>query len=171
MALGEVGGVGGELVGDDAFLTSSLVGQAEVFLGRDVAEHGGAVPADHRGTDAAGDMVVARRCRWSRGRGYRTGLRRTIELQIHVLLDHVHGHMAGTFDHHLNIVLPGDLGPVRPAFSTHRVGPHHSRQIRSRTQTITEGEGDIVGLHDFADILEVRVEEAFPCDAPSTTWP
>jgi hypothetical protein len=61
VALGEVGGVGGELVGDDAFLDVVLVGQAEVFLGRDVAEHGGAVPADHGGADAAGDVVVARR--------------------------------------------------------------------------------------------------------------
>ena len=58
--LGEVGGVGGELVGDDAFLDVVLVGQAEVFLGRHVAEHRRAVPADHRGADAAGDVVVAR---------------------------------------------------------------------------------------------------------------
>src|SRR3546814_10089208 len=37
------------------------VGQAQMLLGRDVAEHRGAVPADHRGADAVGDMVVTRR--------------------------------------------------------------------------------------------------------------
>src|SRR3546814_15197434 len=61
VALGEVGGVGGELVGDDADLHIVAVGQAEMLLGRDVAKHRGAVPADLRGADAAGDMVVARR--------------------------------------------------------------------------------------------------------------
>ena len=61
MAFGEVGGVGGDLVGDDAVLHVLLVRQAEVFLGRDVAEHRAAVPADHRGADAAGDVVVAGR--------------------------------------------------------------------------------------------------------------
>ena len=41
--------------------TSFLFGQAEVFLGRDVAEHRAAIPADHRRADAAGDVVVAGR--------------------------------------------------------------------------------------------------------------
>ena len=40
--LGEVGGVGGDLVGDHACLDVFAVGQAEVLLGRDVAEHRGA---------------------------------------------------------------------------------------------------------------------------------
>jgi hypothetical protein len=61
VALGQVGGVGGDLVGDDAFLDVVLVGQAEVFLGGDVAEHRRAVPADLRGADGAGDVVVAGR--------------------------------------------------------------------------------------------------------------
>ena len=59
VAFREVGGVGGEFVGDDTRLDVFLVGQAEVFLGGHVAEHGAAVPADHGGTDAAGDVVVA----------------------------------------------------------------------------------------------------------------
>ena len=61
VALGEVGGVGGELVGDDPDLDVVAVGQAEMLLGRDVAKHRGAEPADHRRADAAGDMVVAGR--------------------------------------------------------------------------------------------------------------
>jgi hypothetical protein len=53
VALGEVGGVGGDLVGDDALLHVVAVGQAEVLLGRDVAEHRRAEAADHRGADGA----------------------------------------------------------------------------------------------------------------------
>src|SRR5690606_38649283 len=59
VTLGQVRGVGGDLVGDDAGLHVILVGQAQVFLGGDVGEHGAAEPADHGGADAAGDVVVA----------------------------------------------------------------------------------------------------------------
>jgi hypothetical protein len=52
VALGEVGGVGGDLVGDHALLDVLAVGQAEVLLGRDVAEHRRADGADHRRADA-----------------------------------------------------------------------------------------------------------------------
>ena len=58
-AQGHVGGVGGDLVGDAALLHVVLLGQAQVFLGRDVAEHARAVIAGGGGADAAGDVVVA----------------------------------------------------------------------------------------------------------------
>ncbi len=61
MALGEVGRVRGDAIGDDARLHVVAVGKAEMLLGRDVAEHGGAEPADHRRADGRGDVVVARR--------------------------------------------------------------------------------------------------------------
>ncbi len=56
---GDVGGVGGDFVGDAALFHVVLFGQAEVFLGGDVAEHGGAVIGGGGGADAAGDVVVA----------------------------------------------------------------------------------------------------------------
>ena len=55
----DVGGVGGDLVGDAPLLDVVLLGQAEVLLGRDVAEHGGAVVGGRGGADAARDVVVA----------------------------------------------------------------------------------------------------------------
>ena len=67
MAFGQVCRVRRDLVGDDAVFHVLLVRQAEVFLGRDVAEHRaangqcGPHPAGHRRTDAAGDAVVAGR--------------------------------------------------------------------------------------------------------------
>jgi len=38
-----------------------LVGQTEMFLGRDVTKHGATEPANHRRADGARDVVVARR--------------------------------------------------------------------------------------------------------------
>jgi hypothetical protein len=60
VTLGEIGGMGGDLVGDDADLDVVTIGQAEMLLRRDVAEHRRAEPADHRCADARGDVVVAR---------------------------------------------------------------------------------------------------------------
>jgi hypothetical protein len=87
-----------------------LVRQAQVLLGRDVAEHGGAVPADHRRADAAGDVVVARRdVGGQRAQRVERRLVAPVQLQVHVLLDELHRHMARAFDHDLHVVLPGDL--------------------------------------------------------------
>src|SRR5438067_936117 len=55
----DVSCVGSDLVRDDAVLDVLLVGQAEVLLRRDVAEHGRAVPADHGRADGGSDVVVA----------------------------------------------------------------------------------------------------------------
>jgi len=59
MSLGQIGGVRGDLVGDDSVLDVVAVGQAEMFLRRHVAEHRRGVPADHRRPDGRGDVVVA----------------------------------------------------------------------------------------------------------------
>ena len=113
MALGEVGSVGGDLVGDDAFTDVVLVRQAEVFLRRDVAKHRGAIPTDHRGADGGRDVVVAR------GDVGREGSERVerrlvapLQLLIHVLLDHVHRHVARAFVHDLHATIPGARGQL-----------------------------------------------------------
>ena len=50
--------MGGELVGDDAYFYIVFIRQSEVFLRRDVAEHGAAIPTNHGGTDAGSDMTM-----------------------------------------------------------------------------------------------------------------
>src|SRR3989442_3389296 len=54
MAFGEIGGVRGDLVGDDAVLHVLLIRQTEMFFRRDVAKHGASVPADPSRADGAG---------------------------------------------------------------------------------------------------------------------
>ena len=78
MAFGEIGGVRGDLVGDDAGLHVVAVGQTQMLLRRDIAEHRGAEPADHRRADRRGDVVVAGRdVGGQRARACRTAPRRT----------------------------------------------------------------------------------------------
>ncbi|MPM54526.1 hypothetical protein SDC9_101304 [bioreactor metagenome] len=162
VALGQIGGVRGELVGDDAFLDVLLVGQAQVLLGRHVAQHRGAVPADGGRADAAGDVVVARRdVGGQRAERVERSFLAVFELQVHVLLDQVHRHVARTFDDGLHVVLPGDLGEFAERFQLAELRFVVGVVDRAGTQAVAEAEGDIVGLHDFADVLEVGVEEAF----------
>jgi hypothetical protein len=69
--------------------------------------------------------------------------------------------MAGAFDHHLHVVLPGDLGQFAEGLQFAELGFVVGVVDRAGAQAVAEREGDVVGLHDFADLLEVRVEEAF----------
>ena len=48
---GNVGSMGGNFVGDYAVFHVFFIRQAEMFFRRDVAQHRGAKPADHRRTD------------------------------------------------------------------------------------------------------------------------
>ena len=139
-----------------------LVRQAQVFLGRDVAQHGAAVPADHGRADAGGDVVVAGRdVGGQRARGIERRLAAVFQLLVHVLLDHVHRHMAGAFDHGLHVVLPGDLGQFAQGFQFAELRRVVGVVDRARAQAVAQAEGHVVGLHDFADVFEMGVEEVF----------
>ena len=61
MAFRQIGRVRRDAIGDDARLHVVAVGQAQMFLRRDVAKHRRAEPADHGRADGRGDVVVAGR--------------------------------------------------------------------------------------------------------------
>ena len=70
--------MGRDLVGDDAGLHVLAIGQPQVLLGRHVAQHGSAVPADHGRADGRRDVVVTRaRCRSPAAPACRTAPRST----------------------------------------------------------------------------------------------
>jgi hypothetical protein len=74
------------------------------------------------------------------------------QLLVHVVLDHVHRHVARAFDHHLHVVLPRDLrqfaerGELRHLRFVVRIG------ARAGPQAVAERERDVVRLHDLADL-------------------
>ena len=108
---GDVGGVGSDLVGDQAVAHILRVGKAEVLLGGHVAEHGCAIPAGHGGTDGAGDVVVTRgNIGDQRTEHIEGGLGALLHLLAHVELDLVHRHVARALHHHLYVVRPGAAG-------------------------------------------------------------
>lgn len=109
--------MGGEFVGDGTFTYVFFVGEAEVFFGSDVAEHGASIPADVGSADAGGDMVVAGGDVGSEGaEGVEGGFVAPVELFFHIFFDHVKGYMAGSFVHDLHVVFPGALGEFALGF-------------------------------------------------------
>ena len=156
----QVGRVRRDPVRDHAILDVIAIGEAEVLLRRDVAEHRRAVPADHRRADRARDVVVARRD-VGRERPERVERRLVAPLELlrHVLLDEVHGNVARPLVHDLHVVLPRD--PVQLALGAQlgELGLVVGVRDRARAQTVAERERDVVLAHDLAELAEVGVEE------------
>jgi hypothetical protein len=72
------------------------------------------------------------------------------QLLVHVLLDHVHRHVAGAFDHGLHVVLPRDLGQLAQRFQLAELRGVVGVGDAAGTQAVAQREGHVVGLHDLA---------------------
>src|SRR3974390_2290736 len=160
VALGEVGGVCRDLVGDHAFLHVVAVGQTEMLFWRHVAEHGGTEPADHGSADRRGYVVVARRDvgrQWPKRIELR--LPAFFKLLLNVYLYLVHRHVAGTFDHHLTALVPRDLGELPQRLQLGELSAAVSVGDRTGTQAVAERERHVILAHNVADLVETLVEE------------
>ena len=117
-----------------------------MLLGRDVAEHRAAEPADHRRADAAGDMVVSRRdIGGERPERVEGRLAAGLQLLGHVDLDLVHGDMARPLDHHLAVVLPGDLGQLAERFEFGELRAVVGVGDAAGAQAVAEAEAHVIG--------------------------
>src|SRR5580704_2155700 len=103
----------GDFVADNARPNILLIRQTKVFFGRNVAEHSGPVPPDLRRSDRAGYVIVAGSDvgdeRTQRVKG---SLETVPQLFVHVLPDTLHRDMTGTFNHHLDVMLPSTFGQL-----------------------------------------------------------
>ena len=121
------------------------IGQAQMLLRRDVAEHRAAEPADHRRADAGRDVVVARRdVRRQRPQRVEWRLVALGQLLFHVDLDLVDRHVAGPLDHHLAALLPGDLGELAQRLQLGELRAIVGVGDRARAQAVTQRERDVV---------------------------
>ncbi len=84
-----------------------------------------------------------------------------LQLNVHVLFDQLHGHMAWTLDHYLHIVLPGNLGQFAQGAKLAQLRLIIGIPNRTGAQAITQREADVVSLHDFANVFEMLIQKAF----------
>ncbi len=160
VTLGQIGGVGGDLVGNQPLLHILLVGQPQVLLGGDVAEHGAAVPADERGANAGGEVIVPRRdVGGERAQGIERRLVAMLQLLGHVALDHVHRHVTRPLDHHLHVVLPRNFGQLTQSAQLGELSLVVGVIDGARTQTVAQRQRHVIGGADLADFAKVLVKE------------
>ena len=160
MSLGQIGGVRGDLVGDHAVLDVLAIRQAEVLLGRDVAQHRGAGLRDDRRADRRGDVVVGRGdVGGQRAQRVEGSLLAELLFQAHVLDDLVHRDVAGSLDHHLHAMGFGDLGQLTQRAQLGELGLVVGVGDRSRPQPVAQRERHVVAGQDLAQLLEIRVEK------------
>ena len=133
-----------------------------MLLGGDVAEHSAAIPADVGGSDGGGDMVVTGGdvgSEWPEG--VEGGLVAPLDLLLHVFLNEVQGNVAGAFVHDLAAFFPGAGGEFPLDFELGELGVVVGVGNGAGAQAVTDGEGNVVGGADVADVIPVLVEEAF----------
>ena len=123
MPLREIGGVCGKLVCNYAFFNVLFIRQTEMLFRRDITQHCCTKPADHRRSNAARNMVVAR-SNVCRQRPERVEWRLTADLKllVHVLFDQVHRNVSRPLDHRLAIHLPRDLGQLTKRIELGKLG-------------------------------------------------
>ena len=81
------------------------------------------------------------------------------DLPIHVFPDLVHRDMSRTFDNYLNIVFPSDFRQLAEHFQLAELGLVVGIGDAARAQAVAERESDVVFFEQFADFLEVRIQE------------
>ena len=70
--------------------------------------------------------------------------------------------MAGAFDHDLDVVLPRFGGQFAQGVQLGKLGFVVGIGNAAGAQAVAEAERYVLGFHDFADFVEMRVEEVFP---------
>ena len=154
--------MGGEFVGDDAGAHVFFIRQAEMLFRGNVAEHGCVVPADIGCAYARSDVVVAGGDVGNeRAEGVERRFKAVLQLFGHIFFDALQRYMAGAFDHHLYVMLPRFGGQFAQSVQLGELGFVVGIGNTAGAQAVAEAERHVVGFHNFADFVEVRVEEVF----------
>src|SRR6266404_1802243 len=151
--------MGGDLVGYHSLTHVFGVGQSKMLFRRDVAEHVGSEPTDHRGTDRARDMVVA-------GRDVGDERPECVERRFaahlfhaaHVHLDLVHRNVSGSFDHHLYVALPRAPGELAERVELRELCAIAGVGDATGAKAVSERNCDVVLAKNVEHIVEPLVE-------------
>src|ERR1700679_1841917 len=126
-----------------------------MLFGRDVAEHGGAVPSDHGCADGAGDVVIARSYI---GDQWAQGVERSFVAEFDFFFDllsyFVHGDVAGAFDHDLHVLLPGDFRELAERFEFGELGFVAGVGYAAGAEAVAQRKADVVLFENLDDVFE-----------------
>ena len=151
--------VGGDLVGDHTFPHVCGVGQPQVFLGRHVAQHVGAVPTDHRRADGARDMVVSR-SDVGHQRAERVERRFVADLLLlaDIHFDLVQRNVSGSLYHHLHVAFPGTFRQLPECLQFGELRLVTRVRDGSRAQRISQRNSDVIRSENLEQLVVMFVE-------------
>src|SRR5271157_3586930 len=126
----------------------------------DVAEHGGPVPSDHGRADGRRDVVIARSYIGDeRPQRVERSLVAKLDFFFHLLLDLVHGDVAGAFDHDLHVMLPGLFRQLAESLQFGELSFVAGVGDTAGPQAIAQRKADVVFLENLAQVIEALVEK------------
>ena len=160
VSLGQIGRMGGYLIGDDTCTNIVFIRQGQMILGGDVTQHSSTQPGYLCATYSTGDMVIT----WSNicydgTEGVERCLVALLQLSLHVFTNLVHGHMSGALDKCLYILIPRACDEFAHGVEFGKLGSIVRVGCTSRSQSVAQRQGHIILSHNVADIIEVLVQE------------
>ena len=84
-----------------------------------------------------------------------------LDLFFHVFLDHVHGHVPRALVHDLHSVFPSPGSQFSLSLELGKLSLVVGICDRTGPKTVPDGEGNVVGSHDLANLVPFLVEEVF----------
>mmetsp|Transcript_3529 Transcript_3529/g.5111 ORF Transcript_3529/g.5111 Transcript_3529/m.5111 type:complete len:276 (-) Transcript_3529:692-1519(-) len=137
--------MGGNLVGNDTSLNIITVGKSQMFLWSDIAKHGSSKSGNIGSTDGRGNVIISR-CNicCKRAKSVERCFVTPFKLVSHIFRNFVEWNMSRTFIHDLNILFPSTFGEFTLSLEFSELGLVVGIVNRSRTETITNGEGNII---------------------------
>ena len=96
-----------------------------------------------------------------RAEGVERRLKAVLQFFGHVFFDALQRDMAWAFNHDLDIMLPRFGGQFAQGVQLGELGLVVGIGNAAGTQAVAEAERHVIGFHDFADFVEMRVEEVF----------
>ena len=168
MSLGEVSGVGSDFVGNDSDSDVFSVGQREVFFRSDITQHGCAERTDVGSADGRSDVVIAGSdVRDERAESVERCFVTLLDLALHVFGNLLHGDVSRSFNECLDVVFPSTGDEFAHGVEFRELCRVVGVGDTTGAQAVAKGNRGVIGGTDFADVVEVFVEEVFAVVNPA----
>ena len=158
-SLCNIGGVSGNLRGDDSLSDVVHIRQGQMLRRRHIAEERRAMHSGRGAADSRSYVVVSRsNIRHQRPQHIKGGAHAKRLLQFHVRCDLVQRHMAGAFHHDLHVMRPGPFRQFPEANQLVNLAGVRSVRQTTGAAGVAERNGHIVFLANIEDFVKMLVK-------------
>ena len=159
---GDICRMRGDFGSDDSLLHIIHIRQRQMLRRRHVTQERRSVHGGYRPSDGSGNMVIPRRDirhQWSQYIKWRSHA--DALLYLHVGSHLIQRHVARSFHHYLNIMVPCAFGQLAQAHQFFDLAYVRGVRQTSRTACIAQRNGHIVLFTDVQDLIKVFIKRVF----------